>query len=206
MTNPRFKKTVIPVGILSLILGTITLEGGYVNDPRDSGGETNYGVTKKVAVANGYTGPMRAMPKEVAQSIYYDKYFLAPHFDKIYVLDQVVPKELFDTAVNMGPTIPVRFMQTVLNKQVDNTLKVDGVIKDADVKAYMEFQTRFGLVQSCKLMLGSLDKMQLDRYKAIVARNPKNKVFYRGWVNHRIGNVNPKECSYGVTTNVAIKP
>ena len=32
----------------------IEIEGGYVNDPNDSGGETNYGVTEKVARDNGY--------------------------------------------------------------------------------------------------------------------------------------------------------
>ena len=29
-------------------------EGGYVNNPKDPGGETNWGITKAVAVANWY--------------------------------------------------------------------------------------------------------------------------------------------------------
>ncbi|WP_083579019.1 glycosyl hydrolase 108 family protein [Tardibacter chloracetimidivorans] len=37
-------------------------EGGYVNNPNDTGGETNWGITRGVAVANGYSGPMKDLP------------------------------------------------------------------------------------------------------------------------------------------------
>ena len=45
-------------------------EGGYVNDPRDPGGETMWGITKRVALVNGYTGPMREMTQAQAKAIY----------------------------------------------------------------------------------------------------------------------------------------
>jgi lysozyme family protein len=35
----------------------IDVEGGYTNNPDDSGGETMWGVTIAVARRNGYTGP-----------------------------------------------------------------------------------------------------------------------------------------------------
>lgn len=38
---------------------TFQHEGGYVNNPNDRGGETNWGITIAVARAYGYTGPMR---------------------------------------------------------------------------------------------------------------------------------------------------
>jgi hypothetical protein len=42
-----------------LIDALIEREGGYVNNPADKGGATNFGITEAVARANGYAGPMR---------------------------------------------------------------------------------------------------------------------------------------------------
>ncbi|UNM96725.1 hypothetical protein MMG00_02400 [Ignatzschineria rhizosphaerae] len=48
----------------------IKIEGGYVNDPDDPGGETNYGITKRLANQYGYTKPMTDMTKNEAKEIY----------------------------------------------------------------------------------------------------------------------------------------
>ena len=37
-------------------------EGGFVDHPSDPGGATRYGITERVARANGYTGSMREFP------------------------------------------------------------------------------------------------------------------------------------------------
>jgi lysozyme family protein len=76
-------------------------EGGYVNNPKDPGGETNYGITIATARANGYTGAMRAMPLDVAKSIYKKKYWDVVGGDDLPAgLDLCV----FDYAVNSGPS------------------------------------------------------------------------------------------------------
>ncbi len=80
-------------------------EGGYSNHPSDTGGETMWGITVAVARANGYTGPMRSMPRDTAKDIYRRKYFVLPGFDRVAEQSAAVAEELFDTGVNMGPSV-----------------------------------------------------------------------------------------------------
>src|SRR3546814_7062088 len=58
-------------------------EGGYVDDPRDAGGETHWGITIEVARADGYSGPMRDLPRERAKAIYRQRYWTRPNFDAV---------------------------------------------------------------------------------------------------------------------------
>jgi hypothetical protein len=71
-----------------MIAATIALEGGYVNHPADPGGETNMGITKKVARQNGYVGPMRTLPREIAEGIYYDDYIVAPGYEPLIEIER----------------------------------------------------------------------------------------------------------------------
>ena len=48
----------------------IRIEGGYVNDPDDPGGETKYGITKRLATSHGYHKRMIDMSKDEAKEIY----------------------------------------------------------------------------------------------------------------------------------------
>lgn len=74
-------------------------EGGYVNNPHDPGGETNFGVTASVARANGYLGNMRDMPIEFARGVYYDQYWKRYGIDKLpWPVDFIT----LDACVNSG--------------------------------------------------------------------------------------------------------
>ena len=72
---------------LQIIEPTIAIEGGHVNHPSDPGGETNMGITKKVAVEHGYTGPMKTLPRPIAVSIYYQSYLVKPGYEPLIALD-----------------------------------------------------------------------------------------------------------------------
>lgn len=92
-------------------------EGGYSNHPDDPGGETMYGITKRVAVANGYTGEMRDLPLSLAKRIAKNEYW-----DR-WQCDQFHPEigyQIFDVAYNGG--FVGRWVQEAAG------VKADGVI------------------------------------------------------------------------------
>jgi lysozyme family protein len=94
-------------------------EGGYAWHPSDPGGETMWGVTQKVAVANGYTGRMRDLPRDKAKEIYRAKYWDAVQADK---LPEALRFEVFDAAVNSGVSQAVQWLQRIAGVNDDGVL------------------------------------------------------------------------------------
>ena len=88
--------------------------GGYANHPADKGGPTRFGITEAVARAHGYAGPMAALPREEAVTIYKRLYWLRPRFDEVAERCPRLAGELFDTGANMGPAVAATFVQRVL--------------------------------------------------------------------------------------------
>lgn len=70
-------------------------EGGYSNDPRDSGQETNFGISKRAYPDLDIKG----LTEDAAKEIYRKDYWLKAGCDK---LDWPLCLVHFDTAVNMG--------------------------------------------------------------------------------------------------------
>jgi lysozyme family protein len=83
-------------------------EGGYANHPADPGGETMWGVTKRVAVAYGYTGEMRDLPRETAKHIAKLLYWDAANCDALL---PAIAWQVFDTAYNSGVETALRLLQ-----------------------------------------------------------------------------------------------
>lgn len=82
-------------------------EGGYGNNPNDSGGETMWGVTLLVARAAGYHGPMADMPQATAKRIYRSKYWRT-WMDS---LPYAVAFQVFDGSVNSGEVQAIKWLQ-----------------------------------------------------------------------------------------------
>lgn len=99
-------------------------EGGYANNPKDPGGETMWGVTKRVALAYGYTGAMRDLPRDTAKAIAKKLYWDPLRLDE---LDGRVAFQIFDANYNGGH--PVIWMQGAAGA------KVDGLIGTATITA-----------------------------------------------------------------------
>lgn len=166
----------------------IRVEGGYVNDPSDSGGETNYGITIAVARASGYRGKMIDLPRQVAFNIYAAKYWDKVCGDQIIVLSKSICAEVVDTAVNMGTGRAGKFLQRCLNVLNNRTklypdLVVDGAIGRNTIKAlalYLKYRDE-------KTMVKALDSLQGAFYITLAERREKDERFVYGWFKNRIG-------------------
>src|SRR5574343_1137659 len=95
-------------------------EGGYANHQSDPGGETMWGVTKAVAKENGYDGPMKSLPVDVAQAIYKRQYRDAVRADE---LPESVGYAVFDGAVNSGVSQSVLWLQRACGASADGDRK-----------------------------------------------------------------------------------
>jgi lysozyme family protein len=95
-------------------------EGGFVNHPKDPGGMTNLGVTKRVW--EEWVGhdvdekQMRALTPETVAPLYKRKYWDAIRADDLVAgVDYCV----FDVAVNSGPGRAIKFLQSSVGVTVD---------------------------------------------------------------------------------------
>ena len=107
-------------------------EGGYVNHPKDPGGETNLGVTKRVYEEWGGTKDMKDLTVADVAPIYKKNYWDRVKGDELPSgLDLCV----FDFGVNAGTGRSAKYLQTMIGTVADggigpNTLKA--------VAAYVE--------------------------------------------------------------------
>lgn len=168
----------------------IRVEGGYVNDPNDPGGETNWGITVQVARQNGYVGSMKDMPQSTARLIYRNEYVVKPGFDKVAQLSPEIALELIDTGVNMGVPVASHFFQRCLNAfnlqgAIYSDLVVDGRIGNASLSALKQYLA-YRKGDAVPVMLKALNCLQGFRYIEIVEGRPKSEDFVFGWFKNRV--------------------
>lgn len=150
-------------------------EGGYVNDPRDPGGETNWGITKRTAQANGYQGSMRAMTREQAYKIYYSAFWLRYQCDK---MPEAVAYQFFDAAVNHGLGNASRMLQRAVN------VADDGIIGNMTIAAIKKMAISDVIMR--------LNAERLEFY----CKLSTFATFGKGWVRRVAGNL-----KYGAIDN-----
>ena len=137
-------------------------EGGYVNNPHDTGGETKYGIAKR-----WYPNiDIKNLTKEQAKKIYHQDYWRPAKCDS-------VPSKLrhiyFDMCVNFGRKGAVKVLQRAANSKLRNKIDVDGGIGPATLKAIQNLST--DRVRAYRVL----------RFANIVIEKPKQEKFWLGW-------------------------
>jgi lysozyme family protein len=184
-------------------------EGPYDNDPKDPGGETVFGITRKYqgswpgwalldawkAAHPGHTeADIVAFVKtdERMQCCILEFYEKGPWaaIRGNEVDSQAVAEELFDSGVNCGMPRAIKWLQRALN--VFNRAGAD--YPDIEVDGYMGNQTleclnsllkRRGAVGE-RVLLRCLNAQQGMRYLEIAEANPTLEAFEVGWWDRRV--------------------
>ncbi|HRH28260.1 MAG TPA: glycosyl hydrolase 108 family protein [Aquabacterium sp.] len=90
-------------------------EGGYVNDPRDPGGETKFGISKRSYPAEDIKG----LTLERAKAIYRRDFWGVAGCDAV---PDAMKFDLFDMAVNSGPVTAIKTLQRSVGVTPDGLL------------------------------------------------------------------------------------
>jgi len=143
---------------------TLKNEGGYVNNPDDPGGETNFGISKHshpdLDIAN--------LTLDQAIAIYKKHYWDNQAYKDIN--DPTLSSKVFDMAVNMGPVKANKLLQKAVG-----TLSVDGFLGPLSLAAINSYDP-------AKLLSNFKDQC-VAFYQLLVLKKPSNKEFLNGWLN-----------------------
>ena len=139
-------------------------EGGYVNHPKDPGGETNLGVTKRVYEEWGGTKNMRDLTVEAVAPIYKKNYWDRVKADQI---PEGLNLCVFDWAVNSGTGRAAKKLQGMIGTVVDggigpNTLRA--------LKLYCE-------TEGVEAAISEYTKIRQEFYESLSTFD----TFGRGW-------------------------
>ncbi len=176
--------------VADLITELVAKEGGYSNDPNDSGGETMYGITIAEARINGYLGEMKDMPRSVAENIYEKKYWVAPGFERVSHMYYDVARELFDTGVNCGTGKASEFLQMALNALNRQGKDYADIDEDCDIgpatlRALKAYKAHRGAAGET-VLLKALNCLQGARYLELTRMRQKDEKFIFGWLDNRV--------------------
>lgn len=131
-------------------------EGGYVNDPKDSGGETKYGISKKAYPDLDIPNLTLAQAMDIYHKDYWDRC-------KCDYIPDALSVAVFDFAVNSGVKTAIKKLQIALGA------KADGIIGNQTLGACNRL--------SVKKVLDDYMDLRLDYLMSL----PKWKYYGNGW-------------------------
>lgn len=177
---------------------TIDHEGEeYTDIKEDSGGKTKFGVTEKAALAKkkfwhlyGWDGNMRTLPIQFAQDLYVDEYYLTPKFNLVAEVSQMIAQEMFDTGINVGYSLPSKWLQQLLNvlnnqQTFYKDIAEDGKIGSGTCAALRAYLSKRGKEGERELH-NMFNVMQGYHYISLAINKESQEKFVYGWIKQRV--------------------
>ncbi|UZP68438.1 peptidoglycan-binding protein [Desulfovibrio mangrovi] len=178
----------------------IGIEGGYVDDPDDAGGETYKGIARRyhagwsgwsiIDAAKGKAGFPASLDVNEELDAACRDFYKREFWDRLACdkVPQDLAAELFEQAVNLPFSATVRYLQSACNALNDRQkyfpdLVIDGKLGPKTVEA-MKTLTDKGRGQA--LVIG-LNCYQGVRYMENALTDPVKRKYVRGWLEKRVG-------------------
>ena len=136
-------------------------EGGYVNDPKDLGGETKYGITKRFYPDVDIKNLTVEQATEIYKKDYWDR-------NRVESLPQNLWHIYFDMCVNMGKRTAVKVLQRAAVNR-GKSIEVDGGLGPMTIKALKGVE---------------IDRVRAYRvkfYVDLITAKPEQEKFFLGW-------------------------
>lgn len=151
------------------------IEGGYSNHAADRGGATNHGITQGTYdrwrdAHSQPRQPVAGISGDEVADIYRVWYWEASRADE---MPEPIDLAVFDSAVQHGRPAAIPLLQRALG------VAPDGAIGPR-TRAAIEQAKAMSLVSQ---VASAMIELRRQLYAQIVARDPSQKVFARGWEN-----------------------
>lgn len=171
----------------AIINKTLETEGYYVNDPKDSGGETYCGIARNsnpnwqgwkiVDKHKPLKWNQKIQDSELERlviEIYDSKYYQPIKADKID--SDMIRVHLYDMGVNAGTGAAVKLLQKAINKVYGVTIATDGAIGNITL-TYTNNKAKLN-----ELVNEFINQRRIY-YQDLANRKPTNQKFLKGWLN-----------------------
>jgi lysozyme family protein len=145
---------------------TLQWEGGYVDDPDDPGGVTNFGLSQRSYPELDIAALTIAEAEAIYRRDWWNQYGLG-------TMPDPVGAKTFDTIVNMGASGGFRVLQQAL-RSIGQDVDIDGILGP---------QTRGAVAAADPArLLPAQCLVQAAHYEAIVAQHHALQKYLRGWI------------------------
>lgn len=173
---------------------TIKIEGGYVDDPKDPGGATKYGISlrflthealkccKGMIIDKDFIKNLNIpLTIEIYREAFWNRF---KYYD---INNAVIAAKIFDMAVNMGPSQAHKLAQRAASSLLNESLVIDGILGQKSIAA---INYLFEIVAE-KKYIEALRAACVNFYNSLVLRKRADAKFLKGWLSRANDTVVP---------------
>lgn len=178
----------IEINFDDIVANTLKHEGGFVDDPVDTGGATKWGISLRFAMlvediidmdldddGDVDVDDIKLITRSIAKGIYKAQFWEKYRYWKINSVP--IAQKVFDLSVNMGPYKAHLVLQRAL-RAVNHKVTQDGKVGPKTFEA-----TNNVIMLNKIALISSMKAEAAGMYRVIIAKHSAFKKYENGWLN-----------------------